>query len=97
MTVQVIFHLLISASRKKFAQIAKVFSRRKRTSGRTLLPSGGRDQLLISADPLIEDEDDERQAQVSMEDVSQYIYSSVNMIYFCYCTGWITAKLHLAG
>lgn len=51
------------ASRKKFAQIAKVFSRRKRTSGRTLLPSGGRDQLLISADPLIDDEDDERQTQ----------------------------------
>ncbi|MPC61830.1 hypothetical protein E2C01_055907 [Portunus trituberculatus] len=53
----------ISASRKKFAQIAKVFSRRKRTSSRTLLPSVGRDQLLISADPLIEDEDDERQTQ----------------------------------
>ncbi|KAK8391478.1 hypothetical protein O3P69_017216 [Scylla paramamosain] len=52
------------ASRKKFAQIAKVFSRRKRTSSRTLLPSVGRDQLLISADPLIEDEDDERQTQV---------------------------------
>lgn len=51
------------ASRKKFAQIAKVFSRRKRTSSRTLLPSVGRDQLLISADPLIEDEDDERQNQ----------------------------------
>lgn len=51
------------ASRKKFAQIAKVFSRRKRTSGRTLLPTGGRDQLLISADPLIDDEDDERQTQ----------------------------------
>lgn len=58
------FYFVISASRKKFAQIAKVFSRRKRTSGRTLLPSGGRDQLLISADPLIEDEDDERQTQV---------------------------------
>ncbi|KAK8735298.1 hypothetical protein OTU49_005608 [Cherax quadricarinatus] len=51
------------ASRKKFAQIAKVFSRRKRTSGRSLLPSAGRDQLLISADPLIEDEDDDRQPQ----------------------------------
>ncbi|XP_045604691.1 uncharacterized protein [Procambarus clarkii] len=51
------------ASRKKFAQIAKVFSRRKRTSGRSLLPSVGRDQLLISADPLIEDDDDDRQPQ----------------------------------
>ncbi|KAG7155613.1 CUE domain-containing protein 1-like 1 [Homarus americanus] len=54
---------LQEASRKKFAQIAKVFSRRKRTSGRSLLPSAGRDQLLISADPLIEDEDDDRQPQ----------------------------------
>ncbi|KAK7074432.1 Cuedc1p [Halocaridina rubra] len=52
------------ASRKKFAQIAKVFSRRKRSSGRGLLPStGGRDQLLISGDPLIDEDDEERQAQ----------------------------------
>lgn len=51
------------ASRKKFAQIAKVFSRRKRSGGRSLLPSTGREQLLISADPLIEDDDDDRQLQ----------------------------------
>lgn len=73
-------YLVISASRKKFAQIAKVFSRRKRTSGRTLLPSGGRDQLLISTDPLIEDEDDERQSQVSVKNIFHQNYSSV-MIY----------------
>lgn len=61
-----------SASRKKFAQIAKVFSRRKRTSSRSLLPSAGRDQLLISADPLIDDEDDDRQQQVNVYIVCFY-------------------------
>ncbi|XP_066971180.1 uncharacterized protein [Macrobrachium rosenbergii] len=55
------------ASRKKFAQIAKVFSRRKRSGGRSLLPSAGRDQLLISADPLIDEDDDDRQTQQSRE------------------------------
>ncbi|XP_064119414.1 CUE domain-containing protein 1-like isoform X1 [Macrobrachium nipponense] len=55
------------ASRKKFAQIAKVFSRRKRSGGRSLLPSAGRDQLLISADPLIDEDDDDRQTQQTRE------------------------------
>lgn len=60
-----LWFFLFPASRKKFAQIAKVFSRRKRSGGRSLLPSTGREQLLISADPLIEDDDDDRQLQVS--------------------------------
>ncbi|RXG70664.1 CUE domain-containing protein 1 [Armadillidium vulgare] len=56
------------ASRKKFAQIAKVFSRGKRaTMGRSLLPNvggssasaNGKD-LLMSTDPLIDDFDDDR-------------------------------------
>ncbi|XP_076057846.1 uncharacterized protein LOC143035133 isoform X1 [Oratosquilla oratoria] len=53
------------ASRKKFAHIAKVFSRRKR-GARNLLPGvvggpgGGRDQLLISSDPLIDDEEEDQ-------------------------------------
>lgn len=81
--MQVIPYLIISASRKKFAQIAKVFSRRKRTSGRTLLPTGGRDQLLISADPLIEDEDDERQVQVSKKGFPSDLVLKLRLIISC--------------
>ncbi|KAK3886961.1 hypothetical protein Pcinc_008931 [Petrolisthes cinctipes] len=45
------------ASRKKFAQIAKVFSRGKHSGGRSVT---SREQLLNSQDAMVEDEDDER-------------------------------------
>lgn len=75
------------ASRKKFAQIAKVFSRGKRGTGaRSLLPAvggsasaNGKD-LLMSSDPLIDDYDEDRPQSVSSFHVHLLDYDTV----FCY-------------
>ncbi|XP_066998296.1 CUE domain-containing protein 1 [Anabrus simplex] len=50
-------------SRKKFAQLARVFTRRKkRSSAKTILsqgPAPSRDNLLLNAEPLLDEEEDE--------------------------------------
>ncbi|KDR15443.1 CUE domain-containing protein 1 [Zootermopsis nevadensis] len=50
-------------SRKKFAQLARVFTRRKkRSSAKNILsqgPAPSRDNLLLNAEPLLDDDDDE--------------------------------------
>lgn len=50
-------------SRKKFAQLARVFTRRKkRSSAKNILsqgPAPSRDNLLLNAEPLLDDDDDD--------------------------------------
>lgn len=56
------------ASRKKFAQIAKVFSRRKRTSGRSILPGASGGDLLIQNEE--EEKEEERPLPVTEDEDS---------------------------
>jgi len=54
---------ILSVSRKKFAQLARVFTRRKkRSSAKNILsqgPAPSRDNLLLNAEPLLDDIDDD--------------------------------------
>jgi len=55
--------LIVPVSRKKFAQLARVFTRRKkRSSAKNILsqgPAPSRDNLLLNAEPLLDDGDDD--------------------------------------
>jgi len=59
----IILFLIVPVSRKKFAQLARVFTRRKkRSSAKNILsqgPAPSRDNLLLNAEPLLDDGDDE--------------------------------------
>jgi hypothetical protein len=56
-------YCVFPVSRKKFAQLARVFTRRKkRSSAKNILsqgPAPSRDNLLLNAEPLLDDDDDD--------------------------------------
>lgn len=59
----ILLFLIVPVSRKKFAQLARVFTRRKkRSSAKNILsqgPAPSRDNLLLNAEPLLDDGDDD--------------------------------------
>jgi hypothetical protein len=59
----IVLSFAVPVSRKKFAQLARIFTRRKkRSSAKNILsegPAPSRDNLLLNAEPLLDDDDDD--------------------------------------